>query len=498
MFKHDATFYAEQIRNQTESVKSLVKMALTTMKQLNSSLNAVTSVQTQTALAQAEQYDYHLDTLNEIEKSQLPPFYGVPILLKDLGQNQAGEPSSSGSILLKSQVAGTTDHFVKRIERAGFIVLGRTNVPEFGFKNISDSQAYGAVNSPLDLARNPGGSSGGAAAALKAGMVPIVTASDGGGSIRIPASFSGLIGLKTSRGRIPVGPNGYRGWQGASVNFALTKSVRDTWSLLKWMQSQQIEAPFTLSNIKETHLTVPTRRLRIAYTTESPIKSTVSIEAVSAVQRTVKHLTDLGHTLIETAPQVNGIQAMQDYYVMNSVETAVMMKAIEQSRQMPLTYDDMEPLSWGLYQAGLKVNGVRYSESLAGWDQLAADTDTFFTSEGIDLLLMPSTNGIAPLQEQFKFSPEQEQSLRHMAQKPHEEQQAIIWDIFEKSLHWTPFTQQQNLTGQPAISLPVWENTAGLPLGVQFSARKGQEYTLLQIALQLEQEGYLMSQSIEI
>lgn len=182
---------------------------------------------------------------------------------------------------------------------------------------------------------------------------------------------------------------------------------------------------------------------------------------------------------------------MKDYYKMNSVETAVMMKAIEQSRQTALVYDEMEPLSWGLYQAGLKVDGVSYSESIAGWDRLAADTDTFFTAESLDLLLMPSTNGVAPLQDQFKFSPHQEDSLRQMALKTYEEQQEIIWNIFEKWLSSTclPTTKFNRTTGYQFTSVG---NKAGLPIGVQFSARKGEDYTLLQVALELEQQGFLI------
>lgn len=497
LFKHDATFYAEQIIKQEESVHSLVQNALTAIEQWNPRLNAVTQVQAETALAQAEQYDTYLSRLSDAEVQQLPPFYGVPILLKDLGQNQAKQPSASGSKLFKEHQAKITDHFVKRIEAAGFIVVGRTNVPEFGFKNISDSREFGAVASPIDLKYNPGGSSGGAAAALKAGLVPIVTASDGGGSIRIPASFTGLIGLKTSRGRIPVGPFGYRGWQGASVNFALTKSVRDTWRLLKWMQVEQIEAPFTMGKIVETELTPPTRPLKIAYSTRSPIGGKVSDEAVKAVKQTVKRLTALGHQVIEAEPSVDGIQVMRDYYVMNSVETGAMMQAIEEQRQEALTYDDMEPISWGLFQAGLKVSGIEYSKVIDSWDRLAADTDAFFVREAIDLVLMPSTADVAPVQGQFELTGEQEECLRNMAHYNSKEQQAIIWQVFDKSLALTPFTQQQNLTGQPAISLPVWKTASGFPLGVQFSARKGQEFVLLQLALQLEQAGFLSSQITE-
>lgn len=279
LFEFDATHYAQKILSGEKTATELVKRAITNIETLNPTLNAVVVKDFDEARDKAAQYDDYLNTLDAKAKSELPPFYGVPILLKDLGQSQKGVPTMSGARLMDGHVASQTDNFTQRIEASGFIIVGRTNVAEFGFKNISDSKFTGRVNSPINANRNPGGSSGGAAAALKAGMVPIVTAGDGGGSIRIPASFNGLIGLKTSRGRIPVGPGGYRGWQGASVNFALTKSVRDTWKLLSWMQVEQLEAPFMIPSIVHESLMPLNRPLRIAYTMKSPIGSAVSKSA---------------------------------------------------------------------------------------------------------------------------------------------------------------------------------------------------------------------------
>ena len=163
-------------------------------------------------------------------------------------------------------------------------------MPEFGFKNESDSDFTGSVKSPFDPKLNPGGSSGGAAAALKAGIVPIVTAGDGGGSIRIPASFNGLIGLKPSRGRTPVGPGSFRGWQGASIDFALTKSVRDTWNMLNVMQVEQYDAPFVLPKIQEKSLNPLNQKLNFAYSLESPIGQKVTDEAKNAVHLAIEKL----------------------------------------------------------------------------------------------------------------------------------------------------------------------------------------------------------------
>lgn len=486
LFTEDATFYAEGIRAGRFTITELIQATIDNIEQLNGKLNAVVNKQYDQALEIAKKYEQELDN----GRTELPPFFGVPILLKDLGQNQKGQVTTSGSKLLGDYVASQTDHFTQSIEAAGFIVVGRTNVPEFGFKNISDSQFNGRVNSPIDLDRNPGGSSGGSAAALKAGMVPIVGASDGGGSIRIPASFTGLIGLKPSRGRMPVGPGSYRGWQGASVNFALTKSVRDTWTLLKAMQGEQFEAPFMIPTIKEDDLKPIDRPLRIAYTLNTPDGSTLSQDAKKMMDQVIENLKSLGHQVKEAEPNINGREAMRTYYKVNGVETAVMMEGFETSLDRPLAVDDMELMSWAIYRMGLKISGIDYSKVLSYWDTLAAISEEFFNA--YDVLVMPTVNGPAPLHTDFPLSDELKDNLRNMDDFESERQIDLVVEMFEESLARTPFTQQMNLTGQPAISLPVYQMKEGnLPLGAQFSTSKGGEYLLLQLAQELEDQGYL-------
>lgn len=495
LFKEDASFYAAKVKSKELSVTELVEWALLNIENLNSKLNAVTHVQKEEALEKAKLFDKTLNSLTSDEIERLSPFFGVPILLKDLGQNEANQPATSGSKLLEDYVAAETNHFVQRILDAGFIVVGRTNTPEFGFKNGTDAELTGPVNSPFDTKLNPGGSSGGAAAALKAGIVPIVTASDGGGSIRIPASFNGLIGLKPTRGRVPVGPSSYRGWQGASIHFALTKSVRDTWRLLKSMQIEQYDAPFLLPLIEEEDLDSLETPLKLAYSLKSPIGSEVSKDAENAVFNAVKHLRALGHDIVEKEPVVDGIQAMKTYYIVNSVETAVMMEGIERSMERKIEHLDMETMSWALYRAGLKISGTEYSKVLAFWDELTAKTEAFFKE--YDAVILPSTNGAAFKHEQFKPTSDLLEKFENIDDFDKETQQQLIWEMFEASLAYTPFTQQQNLTGQPAINLPLFENEDGLPVGVQVWTKKGAEVLLLQIAKQLEDNGFIHSNIIE-
>ncbi|HEL1541607.1 TPA: amidase [Streptococcus suis] len=478
----DATEMALAVRTGQVSARELVADAIERIEEENPAINAVVSKQYEQALQEAE-------TGNFQDKA----FGGVPLLLKDLGQNEAGQLSTAGSRLFQNYRAGHTDKLVQAFKGLGFIILGRTNTPEFGFKNISDSSLHGPVKLPLDLSRNAGGSSGGAAAAVASGMVPLAAASDGGGSIRIPASFNGLIGLKPSRGRIPVGPISYRGWQGASSNFALTKSVRDTKRLLYHLQTYQVEAPFPLALLSEQSLLAPQDKpLKIAYSLESPIGSPVSADAKQAVLSLLPQLEALEHQITElTSPILDGLEVMRAYYLMNSVETAQMFDEIEAGLGRPMTHDDMEVMTWAIYQSGQTVPAKLYSKVLQDWDRYSASMADFH--QHYDLLLTPTVADVAPKLDQFTHSQEMLDRLLHTQKLAMAEQQSLIWEMFAESLAWTPFTQQANITGQPAISLPTYQTPQGLPIGVQFTAAKGREDLLLHVADQLEQAELLHS-----
>lgn len=492
LFTEDAGYYAQQVRTRKVRVLDLVDQALANIETLNPRLNAIVYVQANTARAQAKAYDAYLDQLTEAEMDHLPDFFGVPTLLKDLGQYQAGHLTSSGAHLTKDTAMQVTDYFVENIIKAGFIIIGRTNVPEFGFKGISDSKTFGPVNNPIDLNRNSGGSSGGAAAALKAGIVPLAFGSDGGGSIRIPASFSGLIGLKPSRGRVAVGPGAYRGWQGASVNFALTKSVNDTWNLLRNLQVEQLEAPFIMPLMKETSLKPLNRPLKIGYMDQLNPDWSLNTDAKAALNQTIQALRKLGHEVFKVTEPFDRAETMRNYFVMNSVETAAMMKDIEQVNERPVTFSDVEPLTWAIYRAGLKVPSYRYSQLLAEWDKWTAQSEAMF-KEDFDLLLTPTTNGPAPIHGQFDPDHLNEiiEKEKHFDDYEMADQQAIIWAHFEKSIAHMPYTSLINMLGQPAISLPLYKNKEHLPVGVQFIAQKGNDYLLLQLAKQFEDQELL-------
>lgn len=476
MIMKDGLYYAAQFQAKKLSVTEWIDEREQLVKKLNPKLNAFVDWD---ANAAKKQY--------EVQGAETGPFFGLPIPLKMLGQDKVGMKATSGSRLFTENRATTTDNFVKGLEQLGLIPLGKTNAPEFGFKNISDPTIYGPARNPWDLAYSPGGSSGGAAAAVASGLFPIAGASDGGGSIRIPASFSGLIGLKPTRGSMPVGPNGWRGWQGASIDFALTVSMRDTETLFYHLRGTKKAAPYQAPKTEWAHQSAATKKvLNIAFLTESPVGTPVSFEAVEAVQNAATFLEKLGHKVTEIPYPVNGRQLIDSYYLMNGAETAAMFEEIQQGLNRTVTKADMERMTWGIYQYGLRISASQYTRSLQLWDQAADKMEQLF--EVYDLILTPTAADSAPKIEAELQSDRIRQDLVQAESLSVKQLQALIYDMFEKSLTITPYTQLANLTGQPAISLPTHVTKSGLPLGIQFMASKGREDLLFQVGELFENE----------
>ncbi|CAD2075012.1 amidase family protein [Phocicoccus pinnipedialis] len=498
LFTHDATYYSNQIKRREVTATQLVERAFKNIKLLDVKLNSVIHLQEQEALSLAKSYDAHISSLTDEEVNRLPSFYGVPILIKDLGQSEKGQPSISGSRLFKNHISKHTDNFVHAIIDAGYIIVGRTNVPEFGFKGLTDPELFGHTFSPIGQGLSSGGSSGGSGAAVKAGFVPIATAGDGGGSIRIPASFNGLIGLKPTRGRTITGPNGYRSWQGASVDFVLSKSVADTFETLKLTSNQVLESPYLAPNILPETLSATDRKLRIAYSYQSPVGTEIEQDAIDALNKTVEILKSLGHELVEDAPIVDGQRAMETYFQMNMVETAAMFKGIENSIGREVTKDDVELVSYGMYRAGQRVKGWQYVHALNFWDQLSADYHQFMDENQYEFLLTPTINGKSVPVDAFALTEDIRERLNHIDELEDEEAFGIFGELFTDSLAKIPYTQHANLTGQPALSLPLYETKDNLPVGSMFVARKGEEAALLELALQIENAGHIKSDIIDL
>lgn len=476
----DATYWAEQLRQGQISFAERVAMIEEKVNQQNPLLNALVTFDPQAAI---QHYEQHL---------QKTVFGGQPMPLKILGQTKAGWPATSGAKLFAKARASRTAHFVSRLEEAGFVPLGQTNAPEFGFKNITDPTLYGPTRNPWNPAYSAGGSSGGAAAAVASGMFPIAGASDGGGSIRIPASFSGLIGLKPTRGTMPVGPSEWRSWQGASINFALTLSMRDTQQLFYALRTSQPTAPYQAPQVEWHHQQASQKpRLKVAFTTASPTGGQVSETAIQAVRSAAAFLEKQGHEVVEVGYPVDGQQMMTTYYAMNGGETAAMFAEINAARQVPVRREEMELMTWALYQYGKKLPAADYVLALQWWDQLAEKMEEVFST--YDLFLTPTTAFPAPLIEEDLQSDSIRQRLHEIESLGKSAAGELIEEMFAKSYALTPYTQLANLTGQPAISLPTALSEEGLPLGIQFMASKGREDLLFQVGYLFEtQQRFLL------
>lgn len=467
---HDALYWAEQLKNKKISFEELLTLIENKVERENPQINALLTFAKEDAKKQYE-------ASKNIEQT---PFAGLPLPLKMLGQDKKGWLSTAGSRLLKTNRAPASNHFVQALETAGLIPLGQTNAPEFGFKNVTDPTLYGNTRNPWNLNYSPGGSSGGAAASVASGMFPLAAASDGGGSIRIPASFSGLIGLKPTRGTMPVGPAGFRAWQGASISFALNVSMRDTKTLFYAIRGTEKAAPYQAPKVEWEHTRSTNKKeLKVAFVIISPVDSEVSEEAMTAVKNAVSFLTKEGHRIEEISLPIEGKKLMQSYYHMNGAETAAMIEELSYNLARPIEKEDMELMSWGLYQYGLKQSAASYIHNLNTWDQAAAQMEELF--ENYDLLLTPTTAYSSPKITDDLQSNTIRAQLAQIQNYSLKQAGDLVYEMFDKSLRFSPFTQLANLTGQPAISLPTHLTNEGLPLGIQFVAAKGREDLLFEV-----------------
>ncbi|PYZ98214.1 amidase [Alteribacter lacisalsi] len=474
----DAGDLAELVRKKEMKASELVLLSRQVYEKENPGLNAVVYERFEQASKEADRLKLHSS-----------PLSGVPFLLKNISQALKGAPLTSGSRLLKDYAAPRDSHFTRKLKDAGLVMCGHTNTPEFGLKNITEPASFGPSRNPVNQRYSPGGSSGGAAAAVASGIVPAAGASDGGGSIRIPASFTGLTGLKPTRGRTPVGPGTGRQWQGAAIDFVITRSVRDCALFLEVLQTIQPEAAFQ-TPLYEGRYTdcvkagLP-KALRIGFSNVSPAGTPVSEDAVKAVSNTVKWLEKEGHHIEEAMAEIDGIDLMKQYYTMNSGEMAAVVKTLEHAFGRVLTSGDMEVESWVLAEAGKHVTAADYSLSLAAWDRASERMAAFHKS--YDLFITPATASTAPEVGQLTMgSTSRERLIERISSADGRRQQEMIYEMFLPSLTYTPFTQLANLTGQPAVSLPVYKATEGLPLGVQVMASKGREDLLFALAGDLE------------
>jgi amidase len=454
----DATAQAELVRRGEVSPAELAEEAIARIETVNPKLDAVIRTRFDEARREAA--------------GELPdgPFRGVPILFKDLGCTFAGEPTSFGIGALRDVAFPFTSYLAEHFRAAGFVPLGRTNVPELGTTVTTEPKSFPPARNPWDPGHSTGGSSGGSAAAVAAGLVPVAHANDGGGSIRIPASECGLVGLKPTRGRVSQGPLIGEGWAGSTIDGAVTRTVRDAAGILdaigKPMPGDPYWAP-PLPRPLVQEVGADPGRLRIGWLDRPGLEGYLDDpECRAAVAGAARLLESLGHHVEESAPAAMYEQEIIGHFTtIIAADTEATLRAFEMLLGRPLSDDEIEPRNVAYRRAGTELSAVAYLQSRAGleaWSRRMADWWT-----GHDLLLTPTVG--APPPELGWFT----------AAGPEEEGGRIVSFI--------PYTAQFNMTGQPAVSLPLHWTPGGLPVGVQLVAAYGREDLLVRVASQLEQ-----------
>jgi len=448
----DATAQAALVRSGQVTPLELVDAAIARIEALNPELNAFVTTFYERAREQA--------------RGALPdgPFRGVPYGIKDLSDYE-GTRTSFGSRLFAENIAGESNGIVQRSLAAGLVPLGKTNTPEFGLLATTESMLLGPTRNPWSLEHHAGGSSGGAAAAVAAGMLPFAQASDGGGSIRVPASVCGVFGLKPSRGRIFRTGDGLPG--DIAVRFAVSRSVRDSATLLSVCEHNDAEAAISPVGIVSGP---SSRRLKIAFSKNSLKGDAPDPEVARAVDSTAVLCAELGHELVEAAPAVSAEEFLHHFFTVwasgpAQLESMAWLIGLRQLR-LVRARDVLEPWTLGLAELYDGRPAGALEQSIEYFDRLTREFDAFFQQH--DVLLTPVLT---------------RPPLRLGEQRPD-----LPFDsLMERVSDYVGYTAQHNAAGTPAMSVPLSMSSDGLPIGSQFAARVGDEQTLLELAFELEQ-----------
>ena len=458
----DATAQADLVRNGDITSGELVAASIAAAQQRNPAINAIIHPRYERALAEAA----------EVQPDHGGPFPGVPMVVKDLGCAMAGEPHHGGTRALKNlgYLAPTDSALYRRFRRAGFVVIGRTNTPEWGSTITTEPIAYGPSRNPWNLDHSTGGSSGGSAAAVSAGIVAVGHANDGGGSIRIPASECGLVGLKPTRGRVSHAPDAGEGWAGSSIDGAVTRSVRDAAAVLDAIAGYEPGDPYIappFARPLRDEVGVHPGRLRIGMLSGAG-SAMVHSECTLAVEKTARLLEAAGHHVEASAPAALGDPGLVERFVtVLAANTLRDLDVLESILGRPATDDDLEPDNLRYAHMGRSVTAAEYIHTLEAQHAWSRAMLSWWHpadgSHGFDLFLSPVLAGPPP---------------------------PIGWLSGEEGAHRVAelllFTAQFNVTGQPAISLPLHVSADGLPIGVQLVAAYGREDILVRVAAQLE------------
>ena len=457
---YDALGLAELVRTKQVTPAELAATALSAIAKINPAINAVIgSIPDWEARFAAQPTN--------------GPFYGVPFLVKDLVLHVQGVPCDMGSRFIKGNFVSPHDtDMAHRFKAAGLMMLGRTNTPELGFNATTEPLAFGPCRNPWNLSRSTGGSSGGSAAAVAAGIVPIAHGNDGGGSLRVPAANCGLVGLKPTRGRTPIGPEFGEALHGLGIEGALSRTVRDTAAILDAVQGPGVGDRFVIPGPARPYLAearTPPRRLEMAFSLKGMKDAKVSQDCVEAVAVAAKLCQSLGHHVEEATPVFDEDQ----FHTANLIYWCGFLAggiagAAEMLGLVP-SPDTLEAITWAAFQHGSKLGLLDLEMADALTNMVCRSVARFYTE--YDVLITPVLSD-PPLPLGFLDQNDQTRGIKE-------------W--YDFVFHHVPFTALSNMTGQPAISLPLHRTSDGLPVGVQFVAPYGDEATLVQLAGQLEQ-----------
>ena len=476
--RFDALGLADLVRRGEVSAAELLDTAIAQVEALDPALGAVVSRRYEAARAEVQ----HVDRTR--------PFCGVPFLAKDLLVAIAGEPTGSGSRVLRDLPMPVDSEMLRRFRQAGLVTFGRTATPEFGLTPYTEPASTGATRNPWSRAHSPGGSSGGSAAAVAAGLVPMASGGDGGGSIRIPASCCGLFGLKPSRGRNPTGPLVGELWHGMVVEHVLSRSVRDSAAALDATAGADAGAPYAAPGQSRPFLeesTLDPGRLRIAFTRRPLFGRQVHADCLQGLDATVRLLQSLGHEVEEAHPVFDKDAIELAFVTVVAAEVAADLDALPRFIGRPLRSGDVEAATASLGLLGRALSAGQLATATRTLQLAARALAPFFARH--DLLLTPTLGAPPALIGSLQPSAAELRLLRVVNALGAGwvlKQPAALQPLIDKTFDYIPFTPLFNITGQPAMSVPLHWNAAGLPIGMQFAARFGEEALLFRLAGQLE------------
>ncbi len=476
--KYDGLGLADLVRQGAVSPRELTESAIERVEVLNPKLNAVIVKLYDRAREQAE----HIDTDS--------PFAGVPFLVKDLMATIRGVPTAGGNRLLKNMPAGEDSEMVRRWQRAGLIILGKTNTPEFGLTPYTEPLTFGPTRNPWDTTRTPTGSSGGSAAAVASRMVPLASGGDGGGSIRMPASACGLFGLKPTRGRTPTGPGMGEAWNGFAIEHGLTRSVRDSAALLDATAGEDPGAPYYAPPRTGTYLRevgTPTGKLRIAVSGTPLMGKHVDGEILRALERTAVLLRELGHEVIEAAPSIEREPFSMAFVTILAAELRADIEDAARRAGKRVSVRDFDPATFGLGMLGKALGAQEYAAARRYLQLSARQIAPFF--EQYDMLLTPTLSRVPVTIGSLQPSLAEKALIRLVGTFDGGKllkALGIVKSLAAQTFEFMPWTPVFNVSGQPAMSVPLEWSADKLPIGMHFVGRFGDEATLFRLAGQLE------------